>query len=191
MSKLLCVYCSSSRALDPKYYAMGEAVGRGLVEHGWSLVYGGGNAGTMGAVARAVKSRGGRVVGVIPEFMKPKEIAFGGADELVTVETMRERKGVMESRAEAFLALPGGVGTLEEFSEILVLRALKLTTKPLVFLNQDGYYDDLLRFFERMARERFRTPQPHNSFEVAATVEEVWPLLDLTPADRRTEPPVR
>jgi uncharacterized protein (TIGR00730 family) len=113
MPKLLCVFCGSSGQVDPKYPAMADALGRELVRHGWGLVYGGGNAGLMGAVARAVKAAGGHVVGVIPEFMKVRELAYHEADELIAVETMRERKRIMEHRAAAFLALPGGIGTLE------------------------------------------------------------------------------
>src|SRR5882672_3335170 len=103
--KLLCVYCSSSDRLDPKYVAATEELGRELVAQGWGLVYGGGKTGLMGAVARGTKSAGGRVVGVIPEFMKARELAFDEADELVTVVTMRERKLLMEARADAFVTL--------------------------------------------------------------------------------------
>ena len=134
MPKLICVYCSSSRDLNPKYYAAGEAIGRGLAERGWGLIYGGGNAGTMGAVARATKEAGGKVVGIIPEFMKKRELAFHAADELVTVDSMRERKRIMAERADAFITLPGGIGTLEEVSEIMVERGLAMHDKPLVRL---------------------------------------------------------
>jgi uncharacterized protein (TIGR00730 family) len=137
MPKLLCVYCSSSDRLDPKYAAAATALGREMVGRGWGLVYGGGKTGLMGAVARAVKKEGGRVVGVIPEFMKARELAFDEADELVTVITMRERKLLMETRADAFVTLPGGWGTLEEIMEILTLRQLEVVKKPCVFLNQD------------------------------------------------------
>lgn len=177
MTKLLCVYCSSSRDLDPKYYAAGEAVGRGLAERGWGLIYGGGHAGTMGAVARGAKAAGGRVVGVIPHFMIERELAYKEADELVTVDSMRERKRLMAERADAFITLPGGIGTLEEVSEIMVERALALSRKPLVLVNQDGFYDDLLRFIDRLIAERFKSPGLSKLFSVAATVDDVWPLL--------------
>ncbi|MCF3652230.1 TIGR00730 family Rossman fold protein [Synoicihabitans lomoniglobus] len=178
MSKLLCVYCASSRDLDPKYYAAGAAVGRGLAERGWGLIYGGGNAGTMGEVARGVHQAGGRVVGVIPEFMKVRELAYHQADELITVDSMRERKRVMADRADAYITLPGGIGTLEEVSEIMVERGLARHRKPLVILNQDGFYDDLLRFLERMVVERFKSAGLRKLMHVAATVDEVWPLLE-------------
>lgn len=174
MPGLICVYCSSSDRLDPKYYAEAELLGRQLVAHGWGLVYGGGNRGAMGAVGRAVKAAGGHVVGVIPEFMKTRELALTDADELVTVATLRERKELMEQRAEAFVALPGGIGTLEEFIEVMTLRYLNRIRKPILLVNQDGYYDDLLRFFDRMTRERFKSPGLHDVFTVVESVNGIW-----------------
>lgn len=179
MTKLLCVYCSSSSGLDPKYYAAGEELGGGLVAHGWDgLIYGGGNAGLMGVVARSVQAAGGRVVGVIPDFMQERELAFTAADELVVVTTMRERRRLMEERAEAFVTLPGGIGTLEELVEILVSRYLNRHAKPLVLVNQDGFYDDLLRFFGRMTRENFKAPGLERALRVTPDIAGVWAALD-------------
>jgi len=174
MPKLLCVYCSSSDRLDPKYAAVATELGHALVDRGWGLVYGGGKTGLMGAVARAAKSRGGHVVGVIPEFMKARELAFTEADELVTVVTMRERKLLMEARADAFITLPGGWGTLEEVMEILTLRQLDLVKKPCVFLNQDGFYDPLLKLFDTMLAEKFFKSSNMELFRVATNVPEVF-----------------
>ena len=178
MSKLICVYCSSSDRLDAKYYAAAEALGRAMAARGWGLVYGGGKVGLMGALARTVKAGGGRVVGVIPQFMCDKELAYDEADELVTVITMRERKMLMEARADAFVALPGGWGTLEEIMEILTLRQLDVIRKPCVFLNQDGFYDELFRFFGKMVEERFNKPTNLSLFEVARTVDETVAFLE-------------
>ncbi len=178
MPKLLCVYCASSDRLDPKYYEAAADLGREMVARGWGLVYGGGKTGMMGAVARAVKQSGGRVVGVIPEFMKARELAYDEADELVTVITMRERKLLMETRADAFVALPGGWGTLEEILEILTLRQLDLVKKPCVFLNQDGFYDPLLQLFARMLEDKFFKPSNLELFRVAPTVPEVFAQID-------------
>jgi len=178
MPKSLCVYCSSSDRLDAKYHAVATQVGAAMAARHWTLVYGGGKTGLMGAVARAVKNDGGRVIGVIPEFMKAKELAYDGADEIVTVLTMRERKTIMETRADAFVALPGGWGTLEEMMEIITLRSLNVLCKPCVFFNQDGFYDDLLRFFEKMVREHFTKPSHRGLYAVAATVDEVFAQLD-------------
>jgi len=178
MPKLLCVYCASSDRIDPKYVAAATELGREMVERGWGLVYGGGKTGLMGAVARAVKSHGGRVVGIIPEFMKARELAYDEADELVTVVTLRERKLLMETRADAFVTLPGGFGTLEEIMEILTLRQLDVVKKPCVFLNQDGFYDDLIRLFEKMLAEKFFKPSNMELFRVAKTVPEIFSQIE-------------
>jgi uncharacterized protein (TIGR00730 family) len=177
MPRLICVYCSSSDRLDDKYYGLAACFGRQLVAHGWGLVYGGGNRGVMGVLGRSVKEANGYVVGIIPEFMKSRELAIDDASELITVATMRERKQLMEERAAGFVTLPGGIGTLEEFTEVMTLRYLNLLHKPVILLNQDGFYDDLLRFFERMTRERFKSPGLHDLFAVAGTVDEVWAHL--------------
>ncbi len=178
MTRLLCVYCSSSDRLDPKYAAAATELGHLMVAQGWGLVYGGGKTGLMGTVGRAVKQAGGHVVGVIPEFMKARELAFTEADELVTVVTMRERKLLMEARADAFVTLPGGWGTLEEIMEILTLRQLDIVKKPCVFLNQDGFYDPLLRLFDMMLAEKFFKPSNMDLFRVAATVPEVFTQIE-------------
>ena len=186
--KLLCVYCSSSDRLDPKYYKVAEDLGRELVSRGWGLVYGGGKTGLMGAVARGTKGAGGRVIGVIPEFMKVRELAFDEADELVTVVTMRERKLLMETRADAFVALPGGFGTLEEIMEILTLRQINVVHKPCVFLNQEGFYDDLLRLFDRMLADKFFKPSNMDLFHVAQDVPDVFTQIEAaatTPAESK------
>ena len=180
MAKLLCVYCASSDRIDPKYTAAATELGHELVKRGWGLVYGGGKTGLMGAVARAVKAKGGVVVGVIPEFMKARELAFDEADELVTVVTLRERKLLMEARADAFVTLPGGFGTLEEIMEILTLRQLDVVRKPCVFLNQDGFYDDLIRLFEKMLAEKFFKPSNMELFRVAQTVPEIFGQIEAS-----------
>lgn len=187
MSKLLCVYCSSSSRLDTKYYEVAERLGREMVAEGWGLIYGGGNVGLMGALARSVKAAGGVVVGVIPDFMQVRELAYLESTELVIVPTMRERKRIMAERAHAFLTLPGGIGTLEEMTEIMSERYLNLTQKPLVLLNQDGFYDDLLRFFARMVEEKFKSHGLAELLAVAPTVTEVWPLLSR-PKDYLADP---
>lgn len=176
--KSLCVYCASSDRIDGRYFAAAEAVGEEIARRGWALVYGGGRTGLMGTVARRVKAGGGRVVGVIPEFMKARELEYTEADELVSVLTMRERKLLMETRADAYLALPGGWGTLEEVLEILTLAHLEALHKPVVLFNQDGYFDDLLRLFARMVEEKFMQPTIHGKYAVARTVPEIFPLVE-------------
>lgn len=176
--KSLCVYCSSSDRLEPKYPVLAEAVGAEIARQGWALVYGGGKTGLMGAVARGTKRAGGKVIGVIPEFMKARELEFTEADELISVITMRERKMLMETRADAFLALPGGWGTLEELLEILTLAHLEVLHKPIIILNQDGYYDDLLKLFDRIVAERFMHATIRGKYAVARTLDEVFPLIE-------------
>lgn len=149
-----------------------------MVLRGWGLVYGGGKTGMMGAVARAVTQSGGHVVGVIPEFMKVRELAYIEANELHTVITMRDRKLMMETRADAFVALPGGWGTLEEIMEILTLRQLEVVKKPCVFFNQDGFYDPLLQLFDRMLQDKFFKPANLELFRVANSIEEVFTLIE-------------
>ncbi len=180
-SKLLCVYCSSSDRLDPKYYAAATEIGTEMAKHGWGLVYGGGRTGLMGSVARAVKTAGGRVVGIIPDFMKAKELAFTEADELVTVVTMRERKLLMETRADAFLTLPGGWGTLEEIMEILTLRQLDVLRKPCVIYNQDGFYDGLMAVFRQMVAEKFNKPSNLDLFTLANRIDDIFPAIEERP----------
>ena len=181
MEKNLCVYCASGLDLDPKYYVAGEVLGRGLAERGWGLVYGGGQAGVMGAVALAATAAGGRVVGVIPDFMVERELAYREADELIVTQSMRERRRLMEERSSAFVALPGGFGTLEELIEILMARMLNRHDKPLILVNQDGFYDELLGFFDKLVRERFKKSGWRDMMPVAATVDEIWPLLERAP----------
>jgi cytokinin riboside 5'-monophosphate phosphoribohydrolase len=176
--KHLCVFCGSSDRVDAKYLQAAAETGREVARRGWGLVYGGGKTGLMGAVARGVKDGGGKVVGVIPEFMKARELEFSEADELVSVLTMRERKMLMETRADAFLALPGGWGTLEELMEILTLAHLEVLHKPVVILNQDGYYDELLAFTEKIVREKFMHGTIRGKFAVARVVPEIFPLIE-------------
>ena len=185
MSKLLCVYRASSDRLDAKYLNLASELGTRLVAEGWDLVFGGGKTGMMGAVARAVKKAGGRVVGVIPEFIKVRELAYDEADELVTVITMRERKLLLETRADAFVALPGGWGTLEEIVEILTLRQLNVVRKPCVLLNYDGFYDPLLQLFDRMQEQHFYKESNRTLYRVVGSVPEVFPAIaaGAAPAD--------
>jgi uncharacterized protein (TIGR00730 family) len=178
MPNALCVYCSSSDRLAPKYYTAATWIGNELARRRWTLVYGGGRTGLMGAVARGTKTEGGRVIGIIPEFMKTRELAYADADELISVVTMRDRKLLMEDKADAFLALPGGWGTLEETLEILTLAHLEAVRKPIVIFNQNGYYDELLALFDRIIHEGFMHDTIRQKFAVAREAEEIFPLLE-------------
>jgi len=159
----ICVYCSSRNEVEPAFGDLADAVGQQLAAAGHTLVYGGGSTGLMGRVARAVHAHSprGHIVGVIPAAMKSVEVAYLDADELVETQTMRERKHEMDERADAFLILPGGFGTLEELSEVITHRYLKFHNKPIVILNPDGFYDHLLGLFEHfietgMAKDVYR-----------------------------------
>jgi uncharacterized protein (TIGR00730 family) len=141
---------------------------------GWQLVFGGGRAGLMGEVADAVLAAGGRVVGVIPQSLMQRELGHGGLHELHVVETMHERKRMMAERSDAFLALPGGIGTLEELFEVWTWRQLGYHDKPVGLLNTDGYYDKLLAFVAAMAGEGFVLPAQRELLQVDAQPQ---PLL--------------
>jgi len=151
----ICVFCSSSNAVPRAYFDVAEELGAVMAARGHTLVYGGASIGLMGALARAVHRGGGRVVGVLPEPLKAREIAYEQADELVITRDLRERKAIMEERADAFVALPGGFGTLEETVEILTLKQLGLHEKPICWLDAGGYYAGLRALFERMYGEGF------------------------------------
>src|SRR5512147_989812 len=155
MGKSICVFSSSSDAVDPAFFALAEELGAEIARRGHGLVYGGTSVGLMGAVARAVHLGGGKVVGVIPKFIADRGIANHAAHELIITNDMRQRKATMEARSDAFLAMPGGFGTLEEVLEVITLKQLQQHTKPVVFLNPDGYYDPLTTLFEHMYEHRF------------------------------------
>jgi len=139
----VCVYCASGPT-HPDLLALAVEVGEAIAERGWTLVSGGGNVSAMGALAGAARAHGGRTVGVIPKALVHREVADTEADELVVTDTMRERKQIMEDRADAFIALPGGIGTLEEFFEAWTAGYLGMHDKPVVMLDPIGHYDGLL-----------------------------------------------
>ena len=151
----ICVYCGSRSGNNPKFSALAEQVGTWIGAHGGQLVYGGGRNGLMGIVANATLLAGGRVIGVIPQALVEKEWAHTGCTELHIVETMHERKRIMAELADAFLAIPGGIGTLEEFFEVWTWRQLGYHNKPVGLLNMDGYYTSLIEFFNSSVKTGF------------------------------------
>ncbi|MEM9346415.1 MAG: TIGR00730 family Rossman fold protein [Planctomycetota bacterium] len=176
--KSICVYCSSSDHIDDAYRGPARQLGRLIAEHGDQLVYGGGSVGLMGECARAVHEHGGKVVGVIPESLSTVEIAYHNADELIVTETMRERKQIMDDRADAFVVLPGGFGTLEELAEILVLKILGYTDRPLIVVNPDGFYDPLIELFNHFIEHQFAKPKHLRLVSFVETVDGVYGLID-------------
>ncbi len=151
----ICVYCGSRPGENPAFAQAAQAVGQWIGEHGGQLVYGGGRGGLMGVVAEATRLAGGRVVGVIPQALVDKELANHQCDELHIVQTMHERKAMMAERSDAFVALPGGIGTFEELFEVWTWRQLGYHGKPLGLLNVAGYYDGLLGFLRTSVASGF------------------------------------
>ena len=165
----VCVFCSSSNAVDERYRAAADELGRALARAGHGLVYGGSNVGLMHVIARAALDEGAEVIGVMPEFMQRRNLAIDGATRLVITPGMRERKAEMERLADAFVAMPGGFGTLEEILEVLTLRGLGRHEKPVVFLSVDGFYEPLVAFFERLYEQRFASPLTRSLYHVASS----------------------
>lgn len=153
----VCVYAGSSAGARPEYAAAAQAIVELLADRGFGVVYGGGKVGLMGALADAALARGAEVIGVIPGHLEEREIAHGGLTELRVVGSMHERKAMMAELANAFIALPGGLGTLEELVEMLTWAQLELHSKPCGLLNVRGYYDPLIAFLDRAVAEGFLT----------------------------------
>jgi uncharacterized protein (TIGR00730 family) len=162
MTLSLCVYCGSRDGLDPAHRAAALEVGRQIGVRGWQLVYGGGHTGLMGAVADAAIEHGAKVIGVIPEKLMTREIGHTGVTDLQVVGSMHERKHAMAMQSDAFIALPGGIGTMEEIFEVWTWRQLGYHRKALALLNVAGYYDDLLQFIERSQSSGFLWPDVKN-----------------------------
>ena len=173
----VCVYCGSASGDDPRFVAAAETLGRELADAGVGLVYGGGNSGLMGAVARSVVAHGGHVTGIIPDFLKDRELAFEGAQELVAVPDMHVRKRLMFERADAFVALPGGVGTLEELVEQLTWAQLGRHEKPVLLADIGGFWRPLLSLFAHMREQGFIRPEFEVRYLVAEKIGDVVPML--------------
>lgn len=154
-ARKLCVYCGSGPGRNPAYAEAARVLGRSMAEAGIGLVYGGGSLGLMGEVARSVLAAGGHVTGIIPEFLVAKERMLTDVNELIVTQNMHERKMTMFERADGFVALPGGLGTLEELTEISTWAQLSQHAKPIVLCNIDGYWDPLLTLLDHMRAEKF------------------------------------
>src|SRR5215510_2640889 len=154
----ICVFCGSSTGFNPVYQEAAQTLGVALVRSGIGLVYGGGNVGLMGTIADAVMKGGGQVTGVIPEALVERELAHGDVTELIVVRSMHERKAKMAELSNAFIAMPGGYGTFEEFCEIITWAQLGLHRKPCGILNVAGYYDPLMALFDHAVAEGFLRP---------------------------------
>ena len=183
----VCVYCGSRHGAKPAYTAAARALGRAIGERGWQLVYGGGKVGLMGEVADATLAAGGRVVGVIPESLQQLEVGHEGLHELHVVPTMHARKQMMADRAQVFIALPGGIGTLEELYEVWTWRQLKYHDQPIGLLNVEGYFDTMLAFMAYTVVEGFLSAPQNAVLQVGADPVEL--LLRLAAQARVSTAP--
>ena len=173
----ICVYCGSSAGTDPAMRIAAERLGRAMGEGGIRLIYGGGDNGLMGVVARAVLAAGGSVTGIIPDFLRNKERVVAGAQELVVVDDMHTRKRIMFERADAFVALPGGIGTLEELVEQMTWVQLDRHTKPVVIADVGGFWRPLLSLIEHMREQGFIRPTADVRYVVAEQVDDIIPTI--------------
>ncbi|WP_457557084.1 LOG family protein [Candidatus Harpocratesius sp.] len=155
MHKSIAVFCSSSNFIEPKFFNLAQEIGLLFVENNYHLIYGGSALGLMGKLAETVKINGGVVIGIIPEKISTKVPHIDNYDELIITNSMRERKAEIEKRANAFIALPGGFGTLEELVEIITLKQLKYHNKPMVIVNAFGFFNYLLKHFEYLFTNSF------------------------------------
>jgi len=162
----ICVFCGSNEGNDLAITDAAEAVGKLFTERNITLVYGAAKIGIMGVLAKNVLQNGGQVIGVIPEFLKKKEVVHLGLSKLITTENMHERKLRMQDESDGFIALPGGMGTLEELFEILTWQQLRLHQKPVGLLNINGFYNDLISLFETMVRKGFLAMEHYNLLHV-------------------------
>jgi uncharacterized protein (TIGR00730 family) len=172
----ICVYAGSSNAADPALLAAAGAFGQALAREDVRLVYGGGGIGLMGACARAAHAAGGRVLGVMPEFLRQREILFDEVETIV-VRSMHERKMLMFEESDAFVALPGGIGTLEEVVELLSWRRLDLHKKPIVFYNPDGFWDGLFGFLDHTIAQNLTPAALGVIWRAVETVEAILPAI--------------
>jgi len=172
----LCVYCGSSPGKSPEYMSAARALGTAMAREGVGLVYGGGSIGLMGEVARSVLAAGGHVTGIIPQFLVQKERMLDGVNELIVTNSMHERKHLMFEKSSGFVALPGGIGTLEELAEITTWAQLNQHAKPVIVADVGGYWAHLLKLLDHMRAENFIRADTEVFLDVAKTVDDVIPL---------------
>jgi uncharacterized protein (TIGR00730 family) len=181
--KRVCVFCGSKAGVQPVYAAAAAELGRLLVQHDAGLVFGGGHIGLMGVIADAVLAAGGEVIGVIPQALVDKELAHPGVREMHIVETMHQRKAVMADLSDAFVALPGGFGTCDEFFEIITWRQLHIHEKPVGLLNTAGFFTPLLAWIDHVVREGFVKQRHRDLLLVSQTPHDLLGRLLRQPAE--------
>jgi uncharacterized protein (TIGR00730 family) len=178
MNRVICVYSSSSNLVDKIYFKTAEELGAVIAKNGDFFLNGGSTIGLMGASAKAVHAAGGKVIGIIPKMLNIKGVVYEYCDELIEACDLRERKSLMDSRSDAFIALPGGFGTLEELMEIISLKQLKCHNKPIVILNVGGFYDKLIELFNTFIQCKFVDEVYRTLFFVTEDVEEAIRYID-------------
>jgi len=176
----ICVYGAASSQINKSFIETGEELGRQMVKRGHSLVFGGGRNGMMGAVARGVAEQNGNLIGISPKYFEENnaEISFLGCSEFIHTDTMRERKKLLDETSDAFIVSPGGIGTFDEFFEILTLKQLGRHNKAIVIFNINGYYDNLIKMMEYSIKEQFITSDCVDLYKVTNTVEETLDYLE-------------
>lgn len=171
-SKAICVFCSSSNKLEDKYYHLAKELGKAIATNKYNLVHGGGKIGLMGVISESVQANGGKVIGVLPELLNIEGIASDTDDEIIITKDMADRKTEMRKHSDAFIALPGGFGTLEELLEVITLKQLKYHSKPIVIINAFNFYDSLLKMFEQFYNESFANADFKNFYYATNSVED-------------------
>lgn len=174
----ICVYCASSDKIDKSYISAGEFFGEEMAKRGHTLIFGSGIYGVMGAVSRGIKKGGGKRIGVVPEFIQNLVTVDTECDEFIRTETMRQRKQVMEEKSDAFVMLPGGIGTFEEFFEILTLKQLEQHSKPIVVYNVNNYFNPLIDMLETAINQDFMSADCRKLVLFSKDTEEIFDYLD-------------
>lgn len=174
----LCVYCGSSVGNEPQFMAAAEGFGRLMAQAGVRLVYGGGGVGLMGAVARAVLAEGGQVTGIIPKFLTEVEVQLDDVTELIVTDSMHARKQLMFERSQAFVALPGGIGTLEEAVEMLTWAQLGRHSQPIVIANLNGFWDPLIEILDHIIKAGFARSDIRRIYAVVDRIEDIIPRIE-------------
>lgn len=180
MTRCITVFCASSNAVPQVYQEAAAELGRAIAVEGWTLIYGGGSFGLMGVVSKSAKDAGGRVVGVIPQKLLELEAANHACDELLVVDDMRQRKALLDSRCDAFITLPGGIGTLEELFEMLVGRYLGFHEKPIVLVNINRFFDPLVELLRHGIEQNFIHERTRELLHVCQSVPEAIRFLAVT-----------
>ena len=174
----ICVFGSSSEQIDRSYLETAEELGKRLVQRGYGVIFGAGRYGIMGAVSRGVIAEGGSLLGISPDFFVDLKVLVEDYGELILTPTMRERKALMEDKADAFVICAGGIGTLEEFFEVITLKQLGRHSKPIIILNTNGFYDPMIDMIEKSVEKSFMSCEVHKLYTVVDTLDEVFSELE-------------